>query len=278
MAGFEKLFSEEEKNSALSGLFKKYYEVESEVHQVSDLNYHKNNFLAFIDQGDYEDSKFINLNRKIETNDFNEKLKNKVVQKVGHNYHVKDRTDIFLWLIDLSGQISKGDIIEFGTGNAWNIRSFLYSGKVDPAKKIYLCDRFSPFKVDNFSGKILDEESPVYATSKDVLDDLVQEFNNINLIEGEIPESLKIIDSRKFGFVHVDLNSALAEIAALDWVFSRLDSNFIILLDDFSSIDHEPQKEMLHEFFQNKSLRIQCLPTGQGVVLQINSGNLSSAL
>jgi hypothetical protein len=67
----------------------------------------------------------------------------------------------------------------------------------------------------------------------------------------------------------VDLNAALPEIAALDWVFSRLDSNFIILFDDFGFLDHEQQKEMIYQFLLKKSLRIQCLPTGQGVVVHV---------
>jgi hypothetical protein len=275
---FESLFSEEEKNFAVYALFKKYYQIESEVHQVSELNYHKNNFLAFINQGEYEDGKFILLNRKIETNDFSEKVKNRVVQKIGHNYHIKDRTDIFLWLINLSNKISDGDIIEFGTGKAWNIRSYLYSSIQNPEKNIYLCDRFSPFMVDSYTGKILGVESPVYANSPVTLGDLIKEFKNICIVEGEIPESLNAIDSRKFGFVHIDLNAALPEIAALDWVFSRLDSNFIILFDDFAVVDHEQQKEMIYNYLMKKSLRIQSLPTGQGVVVHINSGNLSSAL
>ncbi len=274
----ESLFSEEEKNFAVHVLFKKYYQIESEVHQVSELNYHKNNFLAFINQGEYEDGKFILLNRQIETNDFSEKLKNKVVQKIGHDYHIKDRTDIFLWLISLSNQISDGDIIEFGTGKAWNIRSYLYSSKQNPEKNIYLCDRFSPFMVDSYTGKVLDVESPVYADSPDALGDLVKEFSNIRIVKGEIPESLKAVECNKFGFVHIDLNAALPEIAALDWVFSRLDSNFVILFDDFGALDHEQQKEMIYKYLKKKSLRIQCLPTGQGVVVHINSGNLSSAL
>ncbi len=274
---FESLFSAEEKNFALNALFKKYYEIESEVHQVNDLNYHKNNFLAFINQGDYEDGKFILLNRNIETNGFNKKVKDRVVQKIGHDYHIKDRTDTFLWLINLSNQISDGDIIEFGTGNAWNIRSYLYSTK-ENSKNIYLCDRFRPFKVDSFTGQALTLESPVYASSTDSVRDLTEEFNNIHIVEGEIPESLKTIESRKFGFVHVDLNAALPEIAALDWVFSRLDSNFIILFDDFGFLDHEQQKEMIYQFLLKKSLRIQCLPTGQGVVVHFSSRNLSSPL
>ena len=68
-------------------------------------------------------------------------------------------------------------------------------------------------------------------------------------------------------FLHIDLNSAVAEAAALEKLKDRLCKGSLILFDDYGGHGAEEQA-LVHETFANDNNRdLLILPTGQAVII-----------
>jgi O-methyltransferase len=85
--------------------------------------------------------------------------------------------------------------------------------------------------------------------------------------KGYIPESLqknpKAPDS--ICYLHIDLNSSKATLAALEFFYSRLVKGGVILFDDYAGTGYGDTKEVVDEFFSNKLGILQKIPTGQAI-------------
>jgi hypothetical protein len=71
--------------------------------------------------------------------------------------------------------------------------------------------------------------------------------------------------------MHIDLNSADAEIGVLEVLFDRVSPGGIIVLDDYGWLAYEKQKIVEDEFFGRRNHSVLELPTGQGLVIKRNS-------
>lgn len=56
---------------------------------------------------------------------------------------------------------------------------------------------------------------------------------NIRVIQGRVPEVLHEDGPERIAFLHVDLNNATAEIAALDLLFDRISPSGVVVFDDY---------------------------------------------
>ena len=64
------------------------------------------------------------------------------------------------------------------------------------------------------------------------------------------------------------MNNTLAEIGVLEFIFDRIVSGGIIILDDFGWSAYREQQHKEKDFFQKRNLKVMELPTGQGIVLK----------
>ena len=79
--------------------------------------------------------------------------------------------------------------------------------------------------------------------------------------EGNLPE--------RIAYLHIDLNQAPAEVAALDSLFDRMVPGGILVLDDYEwSMNYRSQKLAEDEWFDRRGYRVMPLPTGQGLVFK----------
>ncbi len=95
-----------------------------------------------------------------------------------------------------------------------------------------------------------------------------EEWKNIKLIVGSIPETLSEINSRKIAFLHIDLNNSQPEVAALEFLWERLIPGAFVLLDDYANFGYQHQKIAIDSFANAKRLTVLSLPTGQGLVIK----------
>jgi hypothetical protein len=73
----------------------------------------------------------------------------------------------------------------------------------------------------------------------------------------------------RISYLHIDLNQAPAEIAALDALFDRVVPAGIIILDDYEWAGvYRPQKLTEDPWFGSRGYRVMPLPTGQGLVIK----------
>ncbi len=95
------------------------------------------------------------------------------------------------------------------------------------------------------------------------------DYRQVNIIQGEIPSVLNTRSPERISYLHIDLNQATAEVAALDALFERVVPAGIIILDDYEWAGvYRRQKLAEDPWFQSRGYRVMPLPTGQGLVIK----------
>jgi predicted O-methyltransferase YrrM len=95
-----------------------------------------------------------------------------------------------------------------------------------------------------------------------------EDYAQVELVKGFIPDSFKDNCPEKIAYLHIDLNQAPAEIAALDHLFDRVVAGGIIILDNYEWSAYRPQKLAEDLWFEARKYRVMPLPTGQGLVIK----------
>lgn len=90
---------------------------------------------------------------------------------------------------------------------------------------------------------------------------------NVVITKGFIPETLSNAPE-KIAFLHIDLNNAPAEIAALEELFGRMPPGGVLVLDDYGQIGYRRQFNAENKWFNERGYHVLELPTGQGLVIR----------
>jgi hypothetical protein len=94
-------------------------------------------------------------------------------------------------------------------------------------------------------------------------------YHNVRLVMGMLPDSLAGNSPERIAYLHMDLNSAEYEIAALNVLFDRLVPGGVLILDDYEwSGVYRAQKIAEDEWLSARGYRVLPLPTGQGLVVK----------
>ena len=91
---------------------------------------------------------------------------------------------------------------------------------------------------------------------------------NVKIIRGFVPDTFKIAIPEHIAFLHIDLNSSAAEIAALEHLFDRVVSGGYIVFDDYGWKQFKKQRDAENHFMVDHGHFILELPTGQGLVIK----------
>ena len=86
--------------------------------------------------------------------------------------------------------------------------------------------------------------------------------------QGTVPEVLDTVSFGNVAFLHLDMNCALPEKAALEFFWDRLSPGGMILLDDYAYFGHESQTDAIDEVSTRLGFQILSLPTGQGLIVK----------
>lgn len=93
--------------------------------------------------------------------------------------------------------------------------------------------------------------------------------SQVRLIKGLIPQVFENNCPDQIAYLHIDLNQAPAEIAALEYLFDRIVPGGILILDDYEwSGIYRAQKLAEDQWFDARHYRVMPLPTGQGLVIK----------
>jgi hypothetical protein len=96
----------------------------------------------------------------------------------------------------------------------------------------------------------------------------LSEFKNAELIKGFVPDVLPQVKTDKVAYLHIDMNSAAPEIAALEYFWNKLVPGAIILLDDYGFADYVPQKHAVDKLGTKLGFAVASLQTGQGLIVK----------
>jgi hypothetical protein len=129
------------------------------------------------------------------------------------------------------------------------------------------------FLYDTFAGIPEDQLDPGHAnpyTDTDLWETAqrrVAPFPNARLVKGRVPEVFAQVAPRDIAFLHLDMNSAAAEVGALESLFGKLVAGAYVLLDDYGWYAYRAQKLAEDAFFEAQGYKVLELPTGQGLVV-----------
>jgi len=94
-------------------------------------------------------------------------------------------------------------------------------------------------------------------------------YPQVQLMKGFIPTVFAEGAPDRIAYLHIDLNQAPAEIAALEHLFDRVVPGGIVILDDYEWAGvYRPQKLAEDPWFDARGYRVMPLPTGQGLVFK----------
>ena len=195
--------------------------------------------------------------------------------KADPDHHGPWRVHIAMWAAKTALR-RDGDFVECGTARAFVTTAVLkYTNwnEASGGRNFYLVDTFEGI-VDEL---LTDAERALGAIPRhgdryrnnypDALRN-VSPFNNVHLIKGIVPNILPNVPAQKISYLHLDMNSAVAEVAAFRHFWPKIVTGGVILFDDFVYLGYEPQTLALSEVAREFGVEIAQLPSGQGLLIK----------
>ena len=162
--------------------------------------------------------------------------------------------------------------------NGTNKKNLTECGVCDGLTFFFIANALKSKNVD-FNGFLFDSWSKFsFNNKKDIFDysylnvdvaknNLLEFKENLNFIEGNIPETFKNSHNpEKIDLIHIDLNSSEATLNALNFFYEKINSGGVIIFDDYARIASE--KEIIDKFFLNKEGNFISIPTGQSIFIK----------
>jgi hypothetical protein len=200
------------------------------------------------------------------------------IQATGMDYCWHWRAYIGLWTARCALKLP-GDFVECGVAKGFlssAIMKFLDWDKT--GRQFYLLDTFSGIDERYVTAEELAEgalaknkhliEIGLYPTSADAVIANFSEWKNSKVIVGPVPETLDQIRSTCLAYLHLDMNCAPPEIAAITFLWDRLTDGAFVLLDDYAYDGYRRQKSAMDAFAATKDIAVLSLPTGQGLIIK----------
>lgn len=104
----------------------------------------------------------------------------------------------------------------------------------------------------------------------------LQEFENIVIHKGWIPEVFSDCNEPNFKLVHIDVDLYEPTLASLNYFYPRLIEGGIIVMDDYGYFTCPGAYKAANDFASSHNIKIIHLTTGQGIILKINQGDTTS--
>ena len=256
----------------MSEIWNKYYEVESEIHFDRDISEIQAFYGAFLNQGFYEDGLFSLQHRDFAKDPSSTVAYTMAVDKAtsaGVDPHIRWRARIFEYFLKLR---LPGKCIELGTAHGFMFYYALNKFRLEnfdfTTSEIFLVDKLDTQKVDHKTGHLLKEVETRYASDLELVKQKFEPFAEVSFIQGLVPEVLSEFNTTKVSFLHIDLNAAQPEIAALRLLWDQLEPNAIVLLDDYGFPNFAASQIAHSALAQELGYEILGLPTGQGLIIK----------
>jgi hypothetical protein len=170
----------------------------------------------------------------------------------GEDYRWLWRVHVGLWAAASARHVD-GDFIECGVN-----RGFLSSAIMEYldwdqlGKTFYLLDTFAGLDprfvtdAERESGSVETSQQRLhdgfYVSGVDSVRANFAQWRNQRIVVGAIPETLDQVDARAVAFMHIDMNCAPPEVAALRHFWPRLSPGAVVLLDDYAYRGYEEQR------------------------------------
>jgi hypothetical protein len=196
----------------------------------------------------------------------------------GVDPHMEWRVHVALWAATVAARLP-GDFVECGV-NAGFVSSAIMQ-RLDWAKigkRFYLIDTFngpllaqySPAEIQEGRGRLAQEAlaKGAYVTDLERVRANYAEWSNVEIVRGAVPEALAPLDIQRVAFLHIDMNCAWPERAALEYFWPRLVPGGMVLFDDYAYFGNQVLAEAIDAAAGGLGAEVLALPTGQGLIVK----------
>lgn len=155
-----------------------------------------------------------------------------------------------------------------GVSSFFALREISSNKKINKKYSFHLYDSWNAMrKEDLFSSE--ESKSGSYSNlNVDITKKNLFEFKNNTVYHiGFIPESFdhEPESPNSIIYLHIDLNSAKTTLSTLEFFYSKLVSNGLIIFDDYGWLEYGETKKIIDKFLKDKNGILQKLPTGQAI-------------
>ncbi len=161
-----------------------------------------------------------------------------------------------------------GAFAEFGVYRGGCASMLLQTPGVAPPR-FFLFDTFTGIP-DTGLTKIEQEaafDGRLATTSADEVRSRLSEWHDvIEVVQGDVFETLGRLDSGPLSFVHIDLNATAPTRLALEYTLERLLPGGIVVFDDYGWSGYEEQRDAIDSVLDGRGESLVALPTGQAVL------------
>jgi hypothetical protein len=175
------------------------------------------------------------------------------------------RTHVLIWAARVALRRA-GDFVEcccYRGTSAAILADCLEFGRVD--KTFWLYDAFDVHpEYQGISGTATKHGPDLFEETRARM----ARWPTVRVLKGTVPAVLAESPER-IAFLHLDMNSAAGEEAALDALFDRITPGGMIVLDDYGYRFFQDQRDLHDRFFGERDCPIVELPTSQGLVIKL---------
>ncbi|MBI3681237.1 MAG: class I SAM-dependent methyltransferase [Acidobacteria bacterium] len=197
----------------------------------------------------------------------------------GLDPEIEWRVHVALWAAATALRVP-GDFVECGV-NAGFISSAImqYLDWRTAGRRFYLIDTFTGPILAQYSqqevqhGRVKAAEDAMaagaYVTDIQRVHANYAEWPNAIVVQGAVPDILPALNIASLAFLHLDLNCASPERAALEFFWNRLSHGAVVLLDDYAYLGHQCQADAIDDLARQLGVaEVLSLPTGQGLIIR----------
>ena len=201
-----------------------------------------------------------------------------VKASAGADPRMEWRVHVALWAASAAARVP-GHFVECGV-NAGFVSSAIMQ-RLDWAKigkRFYLIDTFSgPIlsqysreEIDGGRGRVAEEAiaKGAYVTDLERVRANYAEWPNVEIVQGAVPGVLPSLGIDRVAFLHIDMNCAYPERAALEYFWDRLAPGAMVLFDDYAYFDNDALAEAIDSAAESLGAEVLSLPTGQGLIVK----------
>ncbi|MEZ0277348.1 MAG: TylF/MycF/NovP-related O-methyltransferase, partial [Roseimicrobium sp.] len=178
--------------------------------------------------------------------------------------HIEWRAHMALWAASHAKGL-EGDFVECGVNTgimSIAICTYLDFNSLD--KDFYLFDTYRGIPEEQMSADEKETRIPHNKLFYEECFEAVQRnfatWPRCHLVRGMIPDTLTEVNIEKVAYLHIDLNIAAPERAALEFFWDKVVSGGVILFDDYGSPLFREQYLSANEFAASKGVMIATLP------------------
>ena len=188
------------------------------------------------------------------------------------------RIHVGLWAASMALR-APGDFVECGVNAGFlssAILNYLKWNSLD--RNFYLVDTFEGPVLTQFSKEEIESgrlavaqqalSQDAYVTDIERVRQNYMEWHRIEIVKGSVPEVLPAVDTNGIAFLHLDMNCAYPEAAALRYFWPSISNGGITLFDDYAYFGYEAEARAIDEIAAGLGAEILVLPTGQGMIMK----------